>query len=99
MFVPLGASQGWFCGWPRKYLGVGGVGVLSARHDLEQPHPIPGPRENGCAQGPYRLEDPRADLKEQLAGAEQVQLKRRANRPASGCGGFCMGWSTYGPGI
>ncbi len=50
--------------------------------------------EKGCAQGPYRLEDPRADLKEQLAGAKQVQLKRRANRPASGCGGFYMGWST-----
>ncbi len=37
MIVPLWASQGWFCGWPRKYLGVGGVGVFFGRHDLEQP--------------------------------------------------------------
>ncbi len=32
MFVPLWASQGWFCGWPRKYLGVDGVYDRVAGH-------------------------------------------------------------------
>ncbi len=37
MFVPLWASQGWFCGWPLKFLIAGGVGGFFGRHDLEQP--------------------------------------------------------------